>query len=273
MPGRALIVGLGLIGGAAGLALRSRGWHVAYVDPYVDDPGQAADERLFEIEGEHDVVVIATPVDVAVALVGREAARSRGREVGREAERSRGRENQPRDPATSRPIITSLCSVMLPLRNVGSANFVAGHPLAGSEKRGLAAARPDLFEGKRWFVDRDDDVVDAVIRDCGAVKVLVDAAEHDAAMALTSHLPQLLSTALAAAMADEHLGFAGGGLETFLRLAGSDASVWAPILAANRDNIRAHFDRVVAIAHGLIDGDPYEAFQRANEVHRRLTPR
>jgi prephenate dehydrogenase len=261
MPGRALIVGLGLIGGAAGLALRARGWHVAYVDPYVDDPGDAADERRVAIEDDHDVVVIATPVDVAVGLLSREA------------ERSRGREAEPRDPATPRPVVTTVCSVMTPLRSVAAANFVAGHPLAGSEKRGLAAARPDLFEGKRWFVDRDDEVVDAVIRDCGAVKGLVDAAEHDAAMALTSHLPQLLSTALAAAIDDDQLPFAGGGLETFLRLAGSDASVWAPILAANRDNIRAHFDRVVAIARSLIDADPYEAFQRANEVHRRLSPR
>jgi prephenate dehydrogenase len=158
---------------------------------------------------------------------------------------------------------------MRPLREAGIG--VAGHPLAGSEKRGLAAARADLFEGKTWFVDRDDGVVDRVIRDCGARKVLVTAEEHDAALALTSHLPQVLSTALAAAMHEGSETFAGPGLETFLRLAGSDASVWAPILAANRDNIRAHFERVVAIARDLIDAGPADAFRRANEVHSRLT--
>src|SRR5438445_381596 len=85
--------------------------------------------------------------------------------------------------------------------------------------------------------------------------------EAIAAVALTSHLPQVLSTALAAALTNDDVDrFAGAGLETFLRLAGSDSSVWAPILEANRDNIRAHFDRVVAIAGRLIDADPAEAF-------------
>jgi prephenate dehydrogenase len=249
MPRRALIVGLGLIGGAAGMALRARGWHVAYIDPHVDErdalSAEAADGRG-EVDSDYDVTVIATPVDVALALL---------------------REG----PLPQWPI-TSVCSVMSPLRAAASGqNFIAGHPLAGSEKRGLEAARADLFVGRTWFVDRDDDIVDELIRDCGAKKVRVDAAEHDAAVALTSHLPQVLSTALAAAMSDEQVErFAGGGLETFLRLAGSDASVWAPVLDANRDNIRAHFDRVVAIARSLIDGDPSEAFRRANEVHESL---
>ena len=259
MPHRALIVGLGLIGGAAGMALRARGWRVAYIDPFVDEREArvAADERLDSISADHDVVVIATPVDVAVELLGRDVANP---------------SSELRDPATAQPVVTTVCSVMSPLRAVAREPFVAGHPLGGSERRGLAAARPDLFAGRRWFVDRDDDIVNALIHDCGAVKVLVDAREHDAAIALTSHLPQVLSTALAAALKDSDVDrFAGAGLETFLRLAGSDASVWAPILGANRDNIRAHFDRVVEIARRLIDGDPAEAFQRANEVHKRLT--
>ena len=251
MPRHALIVGLGLIGGAAGMALRSRGWRVAYVDPYVDASDAraagAADERRDTIAGAEDVVVLATPVHVAVALLGSELAVWRG-------------------------VVTSVCSVLTPLRAAaGGATFVAGHPLAGSERRGLTAARIDLFQSRKWFVDCENDVVDELIQDCGARRIIVDAAEHDAAMALTSHLPQLLSTALAAALEDVDVAtFGGGGLETFLRLAGSDISIWAPIIEANQGNIRAHFDRVVAIARSLIDGDPAEAFERANEVHRSL---
>ena len=69
MPGtrRALIAGLGLIGGSIGIALRARGWHVAYLDPFVDDPRGAADERVTAVVSA-DVVVLATPVDVAVEV-------------------------------------------------------------------------------------------------------------------------------------------------------------------------------------------------------------
>jgi len=252
MPGRALIVGLGLIGGAAGMALRGRGWRVAYADPHVDEHDAravgAADGRGTVEDGDHDLIILATPVDVAVELLA--------------------------GITTSGPLITSVCSVMRPLRAVAKGGFISGHPLAGSETHGLAGARADLFEGRKWFVDSEHELVDALIRDCGAQKIVVSAEEHDEALALTSHLPQVLSTALAAALTEDDVDrFAGAGLATFLRLAGSDASVWAPILAANRDNIRAHFDRVVAIARSLIEDDPVEAFRRANEVHARLVDR
>ena len=93
------------------------------------------------------------------------------------------------------PLITSVCSVMQPLRAAaGSKNFIAGHPLAGSHERGLAAARADLFEGKRWFIESRNYELEEMIRDCGAIGEVADPREHDDAVALTSHLPQLLST-------------------------------------------------------------------------------
>jgi prephenate dehydrogenase len=167
--------------------------------------------------------------------------------------------------------MTSVCSVMQPLRAVGADNFTAGHPLAGSERRGLAAAREDLFQGKRWFIDRDEPLVNQVIEDCGAIRELIAAEEHDRAMALTSHLPQVLSTALASLMAEEDKRFLGSGAKTFLRLAGSEASVWAPVLESNRGNIRAHFERFVEIARAVIDDDPEEAFRRARKLWAELS--
>src|SRR5206468_8167863 len=95
------------------------------------DPGEAADERVTSLDG--DVVILATPVDVAVRLL----------------------------PSTRAPLITSVCSVMAPLRAVADDRFVAGHPLAGSASRGINAARADLLEGATWFIDRDD----ALVRD------------------------------------------------------------------------------------------------------------
>jgi prephenate dehydrogenase len=242
MPGtrRALIAGLGLIGGSIGIALRARGWHVAYLDPFVDDPRDAADERVTEVVSA-DVVVLATPVDVAVQVVA-----DSGQRIG---------------------VITSVCSVMSPLRAVAGDNFVAGHPLAGSEQRGLGAARGDLFVGKAWFVDREHPLVAELVAACGARLELVDADDHDRAMALTSHLPQLLSTALAAHLEGVDPRFVGTGLKTFLRLAESDASVWAPILKANEANIAPHLDAVLRIAREMLRGDD-GPFARAQELFR-----
>ncbi len=245
-----LIVGLGLIGGSAGMALRRRGWRVAYLDPHVslEDATRAgaADERVDGI-GDAEVIVLATPVDAAVALL---------------------------QTLETSAVVTSTCSVMRALRVAARGAFVAGHPMAGSQESGLAAARADLFEGKPWFVDAEDERVDDLVRDCGAVLERVDAEEHDAAVALTSHLPQVLSTALAAYLheRDDLLRFAGSGLRTFLRLAGSDADVWAPVLAANRDQLGPHAQAIAALVRQIIEGDPRDAFEKARAVWRALEP-
>jgi prephenate dehydrogenase len=144
--------------------------------------------------------------------------------------------------------------------------------MAGSHERGLGAARPDLFEGKRWFLDGDHPLVDALVRDCGAVRERVDAAEHDAGVALTSHLPQVLSTALAAHLQNERtdvLRFAGTGLQTFLRLAASSADVWQPVLAANRDNIEPHADAVAEIVREILRGNSTAIFDDAQQFWKK----
>lgn len=244
------IIGLGLIGGSVGGALRRRGWRVAYLDPHVSlDEAQragAADERVEQIS-DAEIIVLATPVDAAVALLR---------------------------TLETNAVVTSTCSVMRALREVARGTFVAGHPMAGSQENGLGAARVDLFEGKPWFVDRENELVDSLVRDCGAVLERVGAEEHDAAVALTSHLPQLLSTALAAYLydRDDLYRFAGSGLRTFLRLAGSDADVWAPVLAANRDQLAPHAEAIAAIVRRIIEGDPRDAFEKARAMWRALEP-
>ena len=240
---RAHVVGLGLIGGSIGLALRRAGWTVSYDDPYVT-PADAVASGAVDAEsaGEPDIALLATPVDIAIGML-----------------------------AQKQCLTMSLCSVMQPLRDAaGTVPFVAGHPLAGKSTRGLASAEVDLFAGKRWFIDRENDVAKRVIADCGAEAVVVDAAEHDRAVALTSHLPQVLSTALAAYVDGEDVAqFAGTGLATFLRLASSDASVWTPTIEANRKNIEPHLARVLEIAKAIVDGDA-EAFERAQRLMREL---
>jgi len=239
---RALIAGLGLIGGSIGMALRTHGWRVAYVDPEVrlDDARRAgaADE-----EGPQtaDVVVIATPVDVALQQC--HALRELGP-------------------------VTTVCSVLTPFDRDG---IVAGHPLAGSQERGLAAAQAALFEGKPWFITRREAVVDRMIDDCGGVADVVEAAEHDRAVAITSHLPQVLSTALAASIDDETLRFAGSGLRTFLRLAGSHVSVWAPVLEANHDNVKEQAFKVIRALGRIVEDRDAAEFEKAQRLYARLS--
>ena len=248
----ALIAGLGLIGGSIGMALRRAGWHVSFDDPNVAPADARAAGAADDDEREGaDVVILATPLDVALDMLGRAEARP-----------------------TLGPFVTSVCSVMSPLRAAADKHhisFVAGHPLAGSERRGLAAARGDLFAGKPWFVDRDEQLVADIIDACGARAERVSAEEHDRAVALTSHLPQLLSTALASLLDERELErFAGGGLKTFLRLAESDASVWMPVLMANRDQIAAHAEELARAVRAILDGEA-SAFERARQFVRRLS--
>lgn len=242
---RALIAGLGLIGGSIGIALRRAGWHVEYVDPDVTpEAARGAADEVGSFDRDYDLTIIATPVDAALAVLGRAGSNA----------------------------VTSVCSVMQPLRAAaGARRFVAGHPLAGSAQRGIAAASGDLFRGKRWFVDGDEAFVDRVISDCGAIRERVEAAEHDVAVALTSHLPQILSTALAAHLQREGVDpkFAGSGLATFLRLAESDASVWRPIIDANRGAIEPHLQRLTAIVKAILAGDD-DVFRDAQTALRRL---
>ena len=109
-----MIAGLGLIGGSIGIALRRAGWRVSFDDPNVAlDEARAAGAADDDDRQGADVVILAMPVDAAVSALSSQLSALR----------------------------TSVCSVMLPLRAAADANgisFVAGHPLAGSERRGLA---------------------------------------------------------------------------------------------------------------------------------------
>lgn len=240
------IAGLGLIGGSIGKALRRNGWRVRYVDPAVTpeqarDAG-AADDRARSLVDD-ELVMLATPVDVAV--------------------------RQLRDANAT--IVASACSVMHPLRTAaGGQRFVAGHPFAGSEQSGLAAARDDLFAGRTWFVDRDEALVREMIETCGAEQVVIDAREHDETMALTSHLPQMLSTALASLIEQKGIDprFIGSGVRTLLRLAGSSHAVWGPVLDANQENIAEAAEELGSLLE-LLDGDDFE---RARRLYEALKP-
>jgi prephenate dehydrogenase len=129
-------------------------------------------------------------------------------------------------------------------RDVLGTRFVGAHPMAGRERSGPLAAKADLFEGRPCHLFPSDDAaatdqVKAFWTGLGCnVRTDLDAAEHDRIMAAVSHLPHLLSAALARS-GDEHRDHAGPGFEGMTRLAGGDPQLWADILLANADAIRA----------------------------------
>jgi prephenate dehydrogenase len=262
---RVLISGVGLIGGSWALGLRRAGFRgvvLGFDKPEALDRVEAlgiVDEvraGLPDDVRDGDLVVLATPVGATVELLsGWARAIPAGAVV--------------TDTGSTK---RAVCDAA---RGLASA-FVGGHPMAGSERSGVDAARADLFDGATWFLvagegQARDNVAD-MVGSLGARPVVVDAAEHDRRVALGSHLPQLASSALASVLVNRSEPPAGGpGLAAMTRLAASPWSVWGDILRTNRDALAEPLDAFIAAlgaARAALDeGDDaaLEAlFRRAN---------
>jgi prephenate dehydrogenase len=171
------------------------------------------------------------------------------------------------------------------------AQFLGGHPMAGKESRGAAAADADLFRGRIWAVTPDESselktpaaaqFLDWLKR-IGTRTVVLDAEEHDRIVAFTSHLPQLASTALSATVADrlhspQEFSIAGTGLADMTRLAMSSFDLWRDILATNSDHIEralgVYIQKLEHIRENLRTRQVQEEFERAAGLARRLRER
>ena len=166
--------------------------------------------------------------------------------------------------------------------------FLGGHPMAGKETRGAAVADARLFQGRVWALTPDDpaDLETPAAREfrtwlgrIGARAMVLDADEHDRAVALTSHLPQLASTALAATLeerlgASKSLAVAGSGLVDATRLALSSYDLWRDILATNADYIdralAAYLQELEHLRENLKTRQLQREFERAATLARRV---
>ena len=264
-----LVVGAGLIGTSIGLAARAAGWRVALVDA---DPGRAS---LAAQMGAGDAVAGVVPARLAVAAVPPALVGATCAELLRELPQA---------------LVTHVCSVQLgPAGEVeafsGSAvqRFAGGHPIAGREVSGPAAASADLFADRAWAVcplpGSGPAVADAVVelaRMCRAEPIVLSAREHDELLARLSHAPQLVASALAstlATMTEDETRLAGTGLRDTTRLADSDPAMWGQIAAANAGElaaaVRAVAEPMLALAERLESGDP----SVADEAVRALVTR
>ncbi|GAB3738536.1 prephenate dehydrogenase [Amycolatopsis oliviviridis] len=250
---KALVVGTGLIGTSVALALREKD-----VVVYLSDVDARTAELARELGagrewtgGEVDLAVIAVPP----RLVGERLAELQKREVAR--------------------AYTDVASVkaepIADAERLGCdlAAYVPGHPLAGRERSGPAAARADLFSGRPWALcpgtGTDADAVRLVrelVSLCGASAVTVSPAEHDAAVALVSHAPHVVASAVAASLTgdgDVALTLAGQGLRDVTRIAAGNPLLWREILSGNALPVAEVLDRVAndlaAAASALRSGD------------------
>ena len=238
---RALVVGVGLIGGSIGAALRRAGWYVLGRD--LDDAGLAEAVRLGVVDEaapahgpvEVELTFVATPVGAISDEVRRALVDTPG-------------------------LVTDAGSVKTPLLGLmADPRYVGGHPMAGSEQEGVAGARADLFEGRRWVLTpvpgTDDEAfttVRSVVVGFGAEVVSLPPERHDSIVAVVSHVPHLTAASLMG-LADERsaehrglLGLAAGGFRDMTRIAAGHPGIWPDICAENRDAIVSELDRLVA---------------------------
>jgi prephenate dehydrogenase len=239
---RLLLVGTGLIGGSFALAARRAGvfTHVAGVD--VDATTRAEALRL----GIVDAASAKLPKQLAADAVCIATHPSAVQDVLKEVVQSGIDASTPVfDVASVKGGV--LAAITAELGGV-PVNFVPCHPMAGGERRGPAAASADLFAGSRVFITPGPDTLPAAVAAvrkwwlaCGAHVTTTTPDEHDARVALTSHLPHLLAFVYARTIADSSDAslseYTGAGFRDFSRIAASDPALWRDIVERNADEI------------------------------------
>ncbi len=267
---RVAIVGTGLIGTSVGLALRAAGVDVLLRD---EDPrnlelaaarGAGAVWSAGERPPQH--VVVATPA----SAVGSAMDGLRWLPVTCTFS----------DVASvkTRPVVD------VEARSWLTGRFCGGHPVAGRERSGPAAARADLFVGRPWALTplpggaRPLAHAAEVAFRCGAVVLRRTTAEHDSAMATLSHVPQLVASALATVADGADLDLSGGGFIDMTRLAASDPGLWRHIVGDNAEPVRAALRRLTEQLEGLLAEDDLGAaaeqlVARGRQVRARMRVR
>ncbi|HEY5899585.1 MAG TPA: prephenate dehydrogenase/arogenate dehydrogenase family protein [Burkholderiales bacterium] len=256
---RLAVIGVGLIGGSFALALKQarRVSHVVgvgrnqanleaarsrgIIDSIAADPAAAA--------AGADVVLVAAPVAQFAAIFSRLSdCKALITDAG----------------STKRDVIAAA------RRGLGGrlAQFVPGHPIAGAEQSGAAAASADLFRGRRVVLtplpeNRPESIraIEELWQACGARLTRLDAERHDAVLAAVSHLPHALAFALVQDVArrdnaEELFSYAAGGFRDFTRIASSHPEMWRDICIANRDRLLEELKRygaALARLQGLLD--------------------
>jgi prephenate dehydrogenase len=243
LDGPVVVLGTGLLGTSIGLGLRGRGVPVFLSDPSPTNQAVAVDigagRPLAELgDAVPQLVVVAAPPDVTADVVAKALSDYPGSVVV--------------------DIASVKAEILERLRRRGAdlSRYVGTHPMAGREKSGPVAARGELFTSMPWVVCPSEETSGSALQaarslalDLGAVVSQFTADEHDEAVALVSHLPQVMSSLLASRLQGtplHALSLAGNGLRDVTRIAASDPSLWVQILGGNAA-------KVVGILYGVRD--------------------
>jgi prephenate dehydrogenase len=278
---KTVIAGFGLIGASlaaagkrAGVLGRVVGVGRSAANLDVARSAGLADETTHDLAAalaDADLLVLAAPADACVRLL-----------------------EQAVPSAPEACILTDVASVKAPLcaaaERLGvDARFVGGHPIAGGTATGASAADPNLFRGRTVVLTPSAQalpnaraLVAGMWRAVGAEIVELDASVHDRVLATTSHLPQMVASALcavAAAHGDRELveRFAGPGFRDTTRIAASDAAMWSAIARLNRDRLLEAMDAFGEVWANLRDGvaagdeaSIRATIERGAELRRRI---
>ena len=269
--GSVAIVGLGLIGGSIAAGLKQRG--LATVSAWDKDLASLeAGLQASVIDTALNSAAAAAEADVLILCVPVQSVAEVLTEI-----------------PTSDQLITDVGSVKAALiasvreaRGEVPGNFVPGHPIAGSEKHGVTAANPDLFEQHRVLLTPLAETEPAAVQTVrllwqalGAEVTEMSPQHHDAVLAQTSHLPHLAAYALVDVLCQggdslEVFQYAAGGFRDFSRIAASDPTMWRDVFLTNQEPVLATLDQYIAELGALRDlvaagdGDQLKAiFERA----------
>jgi prephenate dehydrogenase len=237
-----VIVGTGLLGSSFGLAVKKARLFdcvVGVSSPRVVEKAIAvgavdAAMTLEEALPAADLVLLAQPVKRILSLIERLDEHLR--------------------PGT---LVTDVGSTKAEICAAGAkfisrAKFVGGHPMAGREVRGPEGASAQLFEGRPWVLTDPDSSLISIVEAIGGKPVFLGPEEHDRIVALSSHLPQLLSTALGSYLSDKNAtAVSGTGLRDMTRLALSSFDLWQDILETNAANVDGALAGLIAELQGL----------------------
>ncbi|MFT4797903.1 MAG: prephenate dehydrogenase [Candidatus Azotimanducaceae bacterium] len=243
---RAAVIGLGLIGGSVGLGLLRQNIHVTAFDQNSKSLSQGIELGVIDVAAGSvaeavagaELVILAVPVlAVGGILEALKVANFQGviTDVG----------------SVKHPVLQKFIDVFGEV----PAQFVPGHPIAGSEQHGVTAANGDLFRAHRVLLTplahTNADATEQVSelwRSLGADVSLMTADHHDSILAQTSHLPHLLAYALIDTLSVqgdslEIFEYAAGGLRDFSRIAASDPTMWRDIFMSNRTALLSILDQ------------------------------
>ncbi|MFQ5720132.1 MAG: prephenate dehydrogenase [Acidobacteriota bacterium] len=278
------LVGVGLIGGSVGLAVKAGlgpAVRITGVDPGVSAAEAVAAGAVDRMSGDvadacsdADLVILAPPAGEILSVL-------------------------PRLAGITRPgvLVTDVAGAKTAICDAGEraldghGTFIGGHPMAGAERGGIGAARADLFHEAAWVLCAGPDqaapgltALESLIRTVGARPVRLSPERHDRAVARVSHVPQLLALALLMQVADDGhredlLALAGGGFSDLTRIGSSPFAPWQDVLQQNASRIQAALDDLgvsIAVLRELVGTRPErleDLFRKAQGCRRQLGSR